>query len=510
MNEHKVTLKNDEDFRNVPENLKGIAMEDALVVTNFPNCRKYTKLQKAAKGIVIRATPYISMCLEYGDPIEFILDETFPEKYRQQLIDSGEKFDFDGQTSISIYPDMLTFRDKKSADTDEKRPAKNYSLEVAEDDSIIKEMISKVDIDRFKKLMSISTGHNCTINDDVAMTFLNMWAKAKIHFYIAFGREFTISKPIEYKMDENEMRPLIYDLYTKYPQYAATIDRVLESGKVQNFIDNSCPRCDFFAKYAPFYKQGMKISKFFSQLFKDEKFNIDFSKVMQDRIIKGFVRISIDPYDFATSGTNMHGWSTCQKIYGDMAGGAFTYITDPNALIAYRDNGKDYTYDRIYARGVGMGRDEYNFGKNKFVGNSKSWRELIHADFKNCAFLFSREYPQNKDIAVVFDAARELLENVIGNHIGITDWDNYGDLKKIDSTNYFGTHPVYKDAYHHHYSDVGNWEALKGQYPTIKKALIAPSGTDMSKVQITAGGPMICFKCGRKLDGGSGTTCGYC
>lgn len=510
MNEHKVVVKNDVDFKNVPENLRGITIGDRLVISEYPATRKYTKAQKAAKGIVIIANEFVSMCLEMGSTIDLFLGENFPEKNRRLLHDNGYDDAYNGETIIPIYPDMLSFVDKKVVE--EKKPDfKNYSLEVKEDESIIKEMISKVDVGRFKKLMSISVGRDFQVTDEVAMKFLEMWAKAKIHFYIAFGRQLTISKPIEYKMDENEMRPMIYDMYSRWPQYAATIDKVLESGSVQNFIENSCPRCDFFSKYTTFYKQGMKISKFFSQLFKNDDFDIDFSKVMQDRIIKGFVRISIDPYDFATSGTNMHGWSTCQKIYGDMAGGAFTYITDPNALIAYRDNGKEYTYDKLYAKGVGGGREEYNFGRNKFVGNSKSWRELIHADFKNCAFLFSREYPQNKDIAVVFDAARELLEEVIGNHIGVNDWDNYGDLKRIATTNYFTNHPVYKDVYNHHYSDVGNWENLLGQYPTIKKALIAPTGTDMAKVQITAGGELICFKCGRKIGEGSHqTTCGRC
>lgn len=510
MNEHKVAIKNDEvSFKNVPANLEGIELGDKIVVTEYPACREYNDAQKAAKGIVIEANEYFAICCESNDPVYFYLGDGFPEKWKKHMLENGYKGGFNDEV-IEIYPDMFTFVHKKEKATASKPTYHNYSLEVKADDDIIKEMIEKVDFDRFKKLMAISIGKNATVTDEVAMKFLNMWAKAKAHFYIAFGRQLTISKPIEYKMDENEMAPLVYEMYKKWPKYAATIDKIMESGGTQSFIDNNCPRCDFFEKYTTFYKRGMKISKFFSQLFKDEQFDIDFSKVMQDRIIKGFIRISIDPYDFATSGTNMHGWSTCQKIYGDMAGGAFTYITDPNALIAYRDNGKEYTYDKLYSRGVGGDHEQYDFGRNKFVGNSKSWRELIHADFKNCAFLFSREYPQNKTIEVVFDATRELLEEVIGKYAGISDWDNYGDLREIATRNYFGPHPVYKDVTKHHYSDVGNWEGLTRQYK-IKKALIAPTGTDMSKVQITAGGDLICFKCGKKLGKeGKYTICGDC
>lgn len=515
MIEHVVKIESQEDkFTNVPANLLGIQNGDRLIISEYPRVRKYKDEQKYVKGIMFEADDYFRMCMANNEPAIIQIDEDFPEKYHDLLKKNGFKGKFSDGLEAEIFPDMVTFVDKQPASRSEEKTFKNYSLKVDKvDEGIIQEMISKVDKIRFRKLMSISMGRGCTASEEVMEKFLDMWAHAKYHFYLAFGRNFTISTPIEYKMDEMEMRPMVYGMYSKWPMYAATIDRIVEAGGISAFIENKCPKESFFAKYMnDFYKPGMKISKFFSQCFKNDAFDIDFSKVLQDRMIKGNVVISIDPYDFATSATNMHGWTSCQKIFGNMAGGSFTWITDPNALIAYRDNGKIYHYDHIIAKGVGGDRDEYSFGKNEFDGNSKSWRQIINADINNCAFLFGREYPQNKDVAVVFDAARQLLENVIGEYIGINEWDNYGDLKNIAKENYFGNHPVYKDVSNHHYSDIANWESLKrGGYPTIKKALIAPSGTDMSKVTITAGGKMICFNCGREIDNGShSTTCGRC
>lgn len=518
--EHKVKITAKEDaFVNVPAALAGIKEGDLLVVSEFPDCRKYTKSQMCVKDIRFVADYYVRYCMESGEPLILCTDE-LQEVHKKIMRENGYTGDFSEENAeeIPIYIDQVRFFDKKPEVVVEK---KVYSIHKDEQDKrIIEEMVSKVDRDRFIKLCSVALGRGRKPSAEVVDKILKEWAKAKYDFYLAFGRNLVIRKPIEFKIDESEMRPMVYELYKQFPMYAATLDKIMEEGGISAFVENKCPASRFFPRYVDFYKSGMKVSKFLSQLYHmpkegsgqtiSEKFDIEFSKVLQDRVVKGFVNISIDPYDFLTSGTNMHGWSTCQKLYGDMAGGVFSWLTDPNALIAFRDNGKVYTYDKIMSRDVGGDREVYDFGANKFAGNSKSWRQIINCDVNTCTFLFGREYPQNKDIEVVFDATRELLEDVIGKYVGVADWDNYGDLERIATRNYFGSHPVYKDVYNHHYSDIGNWESLKGHYK-IKKALISPTGTDMAKAQITAGGKTYCLLCGREIDKNSNSvTCGRC
>lgn len=493
----------EETWKNVPPQLLGIQDGDVLQIALYPDTREYTDEQRWVKGLFVLAEDYMRWQFESGEGISMTIDSDIPEARQQTVRENGFDGDFKTGFSTEIFPDMLVFRDKEPAVAPKKPKMKNYSIHHdIQDEDVIKEMMSKVNRERFCKLCSVAVGNGKKPTDEAIDILLRKWAEAKYDYYVAFGHQLVIRTPIEYTMDANEMRPMVYDLYKTWPQYAASIDKVVESGGrdgIDYFTKNEMPRCDFFKTYAPdVYKKGMKISKFFAQLFKNEKFDIDFSKVMQNRMINGFVCISIDPYDFMTSGTNMHGWSTCQKLYGSMNYGTVQWIWDPNALIAYRDNGKTYLYDHIVAK-QDNNRDEYTFGKNAFEGNSKSWRQIINGDRMNCTFLFGREYPQHKDIEVVSEKARELLENTIGSYIGVTDWDNYGDLKRIATEKYFGTEPVYADVTGHHYSDIAEWESLKRSYPEIKKALISPHNTDMAKVQVTAGGKLYCLCCGREI-----------
>lgn len=525
--EKKVTVvAKGEEWVNVPDALIGIEYGDLLVISKFPDTHKYTAEQRWLKDIRIVADEYVRYCMAENIPLTIYIDGEVPATHRRILEENGYngKFDNKNPVELELYIDQLTFYDKVPG-VKEPTKLKTYSIHHERHDrKIIDEMIAKVDVDRFKKLCAIALGHGKKPGDDVVKKILEDWAEAKYDYYVTFGNQLVISGPIDFQIDETEMAPMIYGLYQKYPMYAATLDKIVEDGTMAAFTKNEMPKSKFFAKYAPDdYKAGMKISKFLSHLFsvprgvgKDgsveslslsERFDIDFSKAMQDRVIKGKVCISIDPYDFLTSGTNMHGWSTCQKIWGSMAGGVFTWLTDPNALVAYRENGKEYLYDKIMSRGV-EGREEFDFGKNAFRGNSKSWRQIINGDVNTCTFLFGREYPQNKEITEISDKARELLEAVVGKAIGVTDWDNYGDLDNIHNQNYFGGGPVYKDVTNHHYSDIRNWHSLRQQYK-IKKALVAPSGSDMSKAHVTAGGHTYCLICGKKLrSDNSGVTCG--
>ena len=521
--EHSVVVgEKGEKFTNVPPALEGIEYGDYIVISQFPDVRKYTEEQRWLKDIRFRAKDMFRVGLANNKEIPIMISPDIPETHKKILRENGYTGDFSTKL-INFYADQCTFYDKKPGQKKEEAK-KVYSIHHdRQDRKIIDEMIAKVDRERFIKLCKISLGRGQNPSEKVVNRYLEEWAKAKYDYYVAFGNNLVISTPLNFKMDDTEISSMVYELYKKYPRYAATLEKIVEDGGgMKPFIENEMPRSSFFSKYCDkrTYQPGMKVSKFLMDLYAtprakedelsiSEQFDRDMSIVMQNRIIKGFIRISIDPYDFLTSGTNMHGWSTCQKIWGSMAGGVFTWLTDPNSLVAYRDNGKDYVYDKIYAKGVD-GREEFDFRQNSFVGNSKSWRQIINGDVNTCAFLFGREYPQNKEITAATDTARELLEKVIGEYLGIQDWDNFGDLKNIHRTTYFGDAPCYKDVTNHHYSDIENFESLRNRYH-LKKTLIAPSGSDTSKICITAGGNTYCLKCGKKLSNTSSyVVCGEC
>lgn len=499
-----------DDFENVPDHLKGIKIGDRLVITKIrEGMPDYAKYLLGMRIIVNEVTRYNMANTDYIMYfIKEVLDDSAPSA-RERIIKNGYKGDF-SEMSIAIYPDMVEFLEKKEKKDDEKKEEKRVVSLCTDsrDPEIIKEMISKVDRERLEKMIRIATQKR-DLSSETVDWFLNEWAKNKYEFYLAFGKNLSISSPIEFKMDENEMHGLVTALYMEWPKYAATLDRIASHG-MESFLENRMPSDSFFAKYMPdVYVRGSKVSKFLSRICKDEEFDIAISKVMQNRMVKGNVTVSIDPYDYLTSATSMHGWTSCHSLQGGYRAGCFTFVTDPGTLVAFRDNGKMYHYSNVIAERDGN-VNGIDFGKNAFVGNSKSWRQYIHVDKKTCACLFSREYPQNKTVDGVIDKVRELIEGAISGYLGIDNvWDNYGDIKKLGKTKYEGS-VLYREETTHHYSDILNWDSLLGRYK-IRKTLVAPANTDVSKILISVGGQLRCFSCGRELSPNSHyVTCSGC
>lgn len=562
MEKKKVVCAECEDFINVPSYLEGIEYGDALVVAEFPDTHKYTKEQTWCKDIRFKANKRFRDALAEGFPIYVVIYDGMPDVHKRIVRENGYDGDFGGITPIEIYIDQIRFADKmpgKRKDVKGEELVTYSIVNEKHDAKIIDEMISKVDRERFTKMCRVAMHNGGSPSSASIDLYLLEWANAKYDWYVAFGNNLTISTPLDFSMDGNELRPMIDNLCKEYPMFASNIHLIRSAAKndMEPFVNNKMPSgIDLFKRFAgDIYKDRMKVTRFLSALHKKEifevrnnegkvlktfskrelaydfcakkrelaiqcdvfavpsaiaeQFDIDLSKVMQDRIVKGNITISIDPYDFLTSGTTMHGWSTCQRLWGDMSAALFSFITDPGCLIAYRNNGKEYTYDRIVASGPN-GHEEVNLGKNAFVGNSKSWRQFIHCDPTTCTFLFSREYPSDKQIADIPDVTRKLLEDTISKVIGVDNWDNYGDLENIAEKTYFGGKAIYKDVNHHHYSDIANWKNLMTRYK-IRKTLVSPEKTDMSKAHIYVGGPVYCLKCGKRLSSDSHSClCGGC
>lgn len=293
-------------------------------------------------------------------------------------------------------------------------------------EEIINKMISMVDIERFKKLLAIagsSDGKKNMPSKEVTQDYLRRWALSKYEYFLLFDNELSIEKEIQFEIDNIEMKSSIENLCYTFPKYAPVLSRINSN----EFIENSIDGDEIFEKYADKkFKKGMKVSKFLSTYLEDNIFDIELSKVLQNRLIKGKVVISIDPYDYLTMSINSHQWRSCHRITdGEYATGGFSYMCDDSTLIAYRENGTEYKYNL------------YGF---KFEGNSKSWRQCVYFDKSTCSIIFGRQYPN--DIKEVSTEVRNILEEKVSTYTNninlwsVTRNEHKGTYEKISNLNY--------------------------------------------------------------------------
>jgi len=357
-------------------------------------------------------------------------------------------------------------------------------------DELIKEMISKVDRETLRKQFQIpmSVGRKpMNVPEEILDMYLEKWARSKAPYYLAMDRNLSVSKKIEYAMEENEMNCLVNELIRKYPKYALNLVRIAP----KCFVDNKMQDVqDFRTYFGDDFVKGMKVSKFLS-LFGDKEFDNDISAVMQERTVKGFLTISIDPYDYMTHAISMHGWGSCHSpVSGCHPTSSFMYMIDENTVVAYKHNGKEYLYDK------GMYRDgdspkTFDFKKNAFSGNSKSFRQLISIDQDTTTMIFSREYPKRTTSDDLRTQVREMFEELLASYLGIENkWANYGD----NLTRYQSKFTE------HYYSDISNYRSLRGSYgDTVKMDYVGIKDADISKSKIVDGARVYCLKCGKEL-----------
>lgn len=375
---------------------------------------------------------------------EIVVDEEiYRAIYQNESVILSILFDAEEDLYWHISLPMLQFSGEKSLkQAEEKQEKPTYSIKVEEkNNAIIEEMIKKVDKKRLKVLLSTSASlgekMRHVVTNEVVNQYLKLWAEAKYEFYLLMGRELTMSQDIEVEVTTDEIKLQKKELTTKFPKYAIYIDNMPWSYFKTNEIDNNyLPNCcSYGSKY--FTGKGMKLSKFFSQFFQDNEFDIEFSKILQDKKISSTIHISIDPYDYLTSSINQHGWKSCHRITdGEWGTGSVSYMLDQTTLVAYRAK-PNTSFD-------------YNFWGFKFKGNSKQFRQLIYFDKASCNILFGRQYPNgNKEVA---KHIRYFLEDTVANYLDIpNEW-------KVYNENYDGK---YEDVVNMHYSDIENGFAFK-------------------------------------------------
>lgn len=298
------------------------------------------------------------------------------------------------------------------------------------DPAILSEMKQMVDRKRLKTLLSISATHEGEVQivtDSMVNIYLDLWAKAKYEYFLLFGKQLRTEKEVEVEVNQETIRLLCNDLSKEFPVYGY----IVEQFNASEFKENEIKFNHDIKRFAQDkYKIGMKLSKFFSSFLNDPKFDIAVSKIMQNKKAVHKVYASIDPYDYLTMSLNQHNWDSCHRITDGCYGtGPLSYMLDDATLIAYRENGTEFSY---------------NYYNLKFKGNSKSWRQCIYFDKDSCSMIFGRQYPNMIDD--ITKAIRVHLEDITAEYIQAPNnlWSVFSN--RIDGT--------YEDATDLHYSDV--------------------------------------------------------
>lgn len=276
---------------------------------------------------------------------------------------------------------------------------------------IIEEMISKVDKENLRSMMSLGY-RTKLISDEVLNIYLQQWAYAKYEFYLMLGRNLSVSKEIVVSAPTNELEGKIISLKSKYSCYSI----ILNLFNINDYIDNVCPDSEVLTKYNDIYTRGMKLSKFFSKYFKDTQFDIDYSKVLQYKNLKTKAYISIDPCDYMTQSINKNNWKSCHNQHSGMYGTApYSLMLDECTLVAYTSDGKKVHYE--------FNALEYDNGgiRFEFDWNSKNTRTLVNIDLNSGAMCFNKPYPNASE--TLNEEIRQFAEENLANYLGIkNEW----------------------------------------------------------------------------------------
>lgn len=274
--------------------------------------------------------------------------------------------------------------------------------------NIEQEMLSMVDFDSFFEAVKVTAERSDDIKKEYVEDYLKMWAKAKAPIFELFGHKLQIVREVDLKVDESVMRDQLKSLCKQYPEYAASIMSFTVDEWLDNEIKTVKDGCFFGAVFPKIYKKSAKPTKILSKLNQDPQFDIDVSKIMQNRTVKGKIALSIHPLDFVTMSTNTHKWGSCIHILtGFNKVGGYALMLDDVSIIAYSDNGVDTTYENKWG---------------SFKWNNKTFRQ--------CIYLVKDGFAFGHYNGTVSDEIRTMWDEMMCSLIG-GDW---GKLEHCDTS----------------------------------------------------------------------------
>lgn len=264
----------------------------------------------------------------------------------------------------------------------------------------IEEMISKVDVNTFLKIIRARV--LCEDNPAKEVTkakinkYLKKWAESKFRFYKLFGRNLKIKRQIELEKDNRFYEEHLCLIKSKFPLYRTVLDNIyLEDIKNNKMTRNSAHYLFDDEKI----KEGMKFTKLIA-LFKNNDLNMEVSKIYQDKSIKE-INISIDPCDYLTVSINKI-WRSCHNfINGEWRNAGLSLMIDNTSMVSYTSSGEV----------------TYNFEDEIFKWNNKTWRQMIYLSETNSQLIFSLQYPYRSE--EISRCSRNLIEDKLSEYLKI-------------------------------------------------------------------------------------------
>lgn len=359
---------------------------------------------------------------------------------------------------------------------------------------VVEEMISKVDKQKMKRILSSSLQINAK---DIAGidAVLKTWAEAKKDIYLLFDRQLSITVEKEIELSESEKRNYMEELFKEFPVESYFIHRLFSiSNEVMLNVVGDSSGYEYLKQGRSDIKRGMKFTQLVHKRFNNEKFEIALSDFYSMTKLKGCVTISIDPIEYMLMSLNSSGWSSCHTLhnqedtsrisYGCYSAGIFSYMCDDASIIAFRHK-KDET--------------DIMINRTKIKAFSKSWRQMVYLNLDERVFICSRQYPCENAFAE--KVVREMLEEILSNKFTIP---NMWVIKK--NKNYIQRYirdNSREDGYALHYNDVLNNFKCSLAY---NKQL---DNLDDTLIQIGSYPP--CPICGEKpLDNHERPMCNHC
>lgn len=260
--------------------------------------------------------------------------------------------------------------------------------------------------------------------------YLKYWAKCKPRLFHLLGGTLIYRTPVLLEKESSQIRNEINDLIVNsffFSEYAHHI----EEGAKTLFTDPSLRRSlrsltyfDTFHKdKIPFpikikiegqkktlqLQAGMKPVRALQKIinyfnWEDlqqplEEFRIAHSMILNDKMLRGTLCLSIHPLDFLTMSDNSSGWSSCMswKKKGCYQLGSVEMMNSNNVICCYLESASPYSFNE-------------NKTTEEWTWNSKKWRQLFYVT-KEIA-VCGKAYPyQNKSLSLlILDKIKELTE----------------------------------------------------------------------------------------------------
>ena len=207
------------------------------------------------------------------------------------------------------------------------------------EETVLAEMISKVDRKSFQKLLSISLSNNeeyYWASEEEVNDYLNKWALAKANIYLLFGNTFFQCKPMSIPCDYNQRKCILNKLLKKFPQYAATCFNILD------VYENESKTFRYQRYLTTTYgiKPEDDIAQCFFAMFDNEEFVKELKIIFYETdSVPVKAILSIDPCDLLSiSFSAFHSSGIFSKATNLLA------LTEEDSICNYINNGIEYDF----------------------------------------------------------------------------------------------------------------------------------------------------------------------